>query len=53
MQDEAEEPNTESKGPISNGPKPTRAEMLLLAAAWALLVITLVAGFRLWSGGSH
>jgi hypothetical protein len=48
MQDEAEEPNTET-----NRRKPTFVELLLVAAAWGLLVVTLFAGFRLWSGGSH
>jgi hypothetical protein len=48
MQDEAEEPEIDS-----NRHKPTRGEILLVAAAWALLAVTLVAGLRLWSGGSH
>jgi hypothetical protein len=48
MQDQAEEPTIE----IHSG-KPSRAEILLVGAAWALLVFTLVAGFRIWSGGSH
>jgi hypothetical protein len=48
MQDEAEEPTIK----INPG-KPTRIEILLVAAAWALVVLTLVAGFRIWSGGSH
>jgi hypothetical protein len=48
MQDEAEEPTFET-----NRQKPTPAEFLLVAAAWGLLLITLFAGFRLWSGGSH
>jgi hypothetical protein len=48
MQDEAEEPNIQT-----HRDKPTRAELLLVAVAWALLVVTLVAGLRIWSGGSH
>jgi hypothetical protein len=48
MQEEAEEPIIETESV-----KPTRAEILLVVAAWALLVVTLVAGFRIWSGGSH
>ncbi|HEX8467151.1 MAG TPA: hypothetical protein VF620_05035 [Allosphingosinicella sp.] len=48
MQDEAEEPTIQTH---SN--KPTRVEILLVAAAWALLAVTLVAGLRIWSGGSH
>ena len=48
MQDEAEEPTIQSQ--ID---KPTRAEILLVGTAWALLVFTLVAGLRIWSGGSH
>ena len=48
MQDEAEEPEIET-----NPQKPTRAEILLVAAAWALLAVALIAGLRLWSGGSH
>ena len=48
MQDEAEEPEIDS-----NPQKPSRAEILLVAAAWALLAVTLVAGLRIWSGGSH
>jgi len=48
MQDEAEEPNIET-----DSAKPTRAEILLVAAAWLLLVVTLVAGFRMWSGGTN
>lgn len=48
MQDEAEEPTANSKSD-----QPTRAEILLVGAAWALFVFTLVAGLRIWSGGSH
>jgi hypothetical protein len=48
MQDEAEEPTTKTK---SAGP--TRAEIMLVGAAWALFVFTLLAGLRIWSGGSH
>jgi hypothetical protein len=48
MQDEAEEPITKSRFAV-----PTRAEIWLVGAAWALFVFTLVAGFRLWSGPSH
>ncbi|HEX8513369.1 MAG TPA: hypothetical protein VF688_09720 [Allosphingosinicella sp.] len=47
MQDEAEEPAIETNR------KPTRAEVLLVAAAWGLLAVTLFAALRLWSGGSH
>ena len=48
MQDEAEEPTTKSKSD-----EPTRVEILLVGAAWALFVFTLVAGLRIWAGGSH
>lgn len=48
MQDEAEEPTIQT-----HRNEPTRAEILLVGAAWALLVVTLVAGLRIWSGGSH
>ncbi|HEX8127454.1 MAG TPA: hypothetical protein VF548_17925 [Allosphingosinicella sp.] len=48
MQDEAEEPTIE----IHRG-KPSRAEILLVGAAWALLVFTLAAALQIWSGGSH
>lgn len=48
MQEEAEEPEIET-----NPHKPTRAEILLVAAAWVLLAVTLFAALRLWSGGSH
>jgi hypothetical protein len=48
MQDEAEEPNTETRGI-----EPSRTEILLVGASWALLVVTLLAGFRIWSGGSN
>jgi hypothetical protein len=48
MQDEAEKPTTETKGP-----EPTRAEILLVGTAWALFVFTLLAGLRIWSGGSN
>jgi hypothetical protein len=48
MQDEAEKPNAET-----NHLKPTRGELLLVAAAWGLLAITLVAGLRLWFDGSR
>jgi hypothetical protein len=48
MQDEAEEPIIET-----HGDKPSRAELLLVAAAWALLGVTLLAALRIWSGGSH
>ncbi|MEA3009597.1 MAG: hypothetical protein QOJ91_1289, partial [Sphingomonadales bacterium] len=47
MQDEAEEPAK------SKSTKPTRAEILLVGAAWALFVVTLIVGFRTWSGGWH
>ena len=48
MQDEAEEPIIET-----HGDKPSRTELLLVAAAWALLVISILAALRIWSGGSH
>lgn len=48
MQDEADKPTTEKK---SAGP--TRIEILLVGMAWALFFVTLLAGFRIWSGGSH
>ncbi len=48
MQDEAEEPTTET-----SSAEPSRAEIWLVGAAWALFVITLVAGVRLWSGPSQ
>jgi hypothetical protein len=48
MQDEAEEPITET-----NSDKPSRPELLLVAVAWGLLAVTLVAALRLWSDGSH
>jgi len=48
MQDEGEQPTTETG---SDGP--SRAEILLVGAAWALFVFTLLAGLRIWSGGSH
>ncbi|HEX8308176.1 MAG TPA: hypothetical protein VF645_07115 [Allosphingosinicella sp.] len=48
MQDEAEEPTIQT-----HSDKPTRAEILLVGAAWALLVFTIVAGLRIWTGGSH
>lgn len=48
MQDEAEEPTTKT-----NSTEPTRAEILLVGAAWALFVFTLLAALRIWSGGSH
>lgn len=48
MQDEAEEPTTET-----SFAGPTRAEIGLVVAAWALFVFTLVAGFRFWSGPSQ
>ncbi|MGZ9016017.1 MAG: hypothetical protein ACXW3I_00780 [Allosphingosinicella sp.] len=48
MQDEAEEPDTKTRRD-----EPTRAEILLVGAAWALFVFTLLAGLRIWSGGSH
>ena len=48
MQDEAEEPTTETRFA-----RPTRAEIWLVGAAWALFVFTLVAGFRFFSGPSH
>jgi hypothetical protein len=48
MQDEAEEPTNQT-----HRQKPTRVEILLVGMAWALLVVTLVAGLRIWSGGSH
>jgi hypothetical protein len=49
MQDEAEEPTIETK----RRAEPTRAEILLVGTAWALFVFTLLAGLRIWSGGSH
>jgi uncharacterized protein involved in exopolysaccharide biosynthesis len=48
MQDEAEEPIIET-----NGDKPTRAEILLVGATLALLVVSVLAALRIWSGGSH
>ena len=48
MQDEAEEPTTET-----GIDRPTRAEIWLVGAAWALFIFTLVAGFRFWFGSSH
>jgi len=48
MQDEAEKPTIET-----DRHKPTRAEFLLVAAAWGLLAVSLFAALRLWSGGSH
>jgi hypothetical protein len=47
MQDEAEEPAK----PKST--EPSRAEILLVVTAWALFVVTLIVGFRTWSGGWH
>ncbi|MEO7826835.1 MAG: hypothetical protein ABIR60_06805 [Allosphingosinicella sp.] len=47
MQDEAEEPAK----PKST--EPTRVEIFLVGAAWALFVATLIVGFRTWSGGWH
>ncbi len=48
MQDEAEEPTTEIQGI-----EPTRTEILIVGAAWALLVVALLAGLRVWTGGSN
>jgi hypothetical protein len=48
MQNEAEEPITEKRFA-----GPTRAELWLVGAAWALFVFTLVAGLRFWSGSSQ
>jgi hypothetical protein len=48
MQDEAEKPNTETQSI-----EPTPTEILLVGASWALLVVALLAGFRIWSGGSN
>jgi hypothetical protein len=48
MQDEGEDPITETRRA-----GPSRAEMLLVGAAWALFLFTLLAGLRIWSGGSH
>jgi len=48
MQNEAEKPTTET-----SGAKPTRAEILLVGAAWALFFVALLGGLRAWSGGSH
>ena len=48
MQDEAEEPTIET-----DSDAPSRTEILLVGAAWALLVVTLLAGLRIWSGGSQ
>jgi hypothetical protein len=48
MKDEAEEPSIKSR--LAG---PTRAEIWLVGAAWALFVFTLVAGYRLWSGPSQ
>ena len=45
MQDEGEEAPTETRLG-----EPTRAEIWLVGAAWALFVFTLVAGLRFWSG---
>jgi hypothetical protein len=48
MQEEAEEPSIET-----TVDKPTRAEILLVGAAWTLFLIALLGGLRAWSGGSH
>jgi len=48
MEDEAEEPIAKPRSA-----QPTRAEIWLVGAAWAMFIFTLVAGFRLWSGPSH
>lgn len=48
MQDEAEEPNIKS-----TSDEPSRTELILLGVAWALFVFTLLAGLRIWFGGSH
>ena len=48
MQDEAEEPNAETRSA-----KPTRVEILLVGAAWVMLIFTLLAGLQIWSGDSH
>lgn len=48
MQDEAKEPTTETKNA-----GPTRNEILLVGTAWALFLVALLAGLRIWAGGSH
>lgn len=48
MQDEAEEPTIET-----GRNEPTRAEIMLVAAALALLVVSVLAALRIWSGGSN
>ncbi len=50
MQDKAEEPKSTNE---TTSTEPTRVEILLVGAAWALFVFTLLAGLRIWSGGSH
>jgi hypothetical protein len=48
MQDEAEEPIIDT-----GGDGPTRAEIMLVGATWAMLVVSVLAALRTWSGGSH
>jgi hypothetical protein len=48
MQDEAQEPTADKIAA-----EPSRAEILLVGAAWALFVFTLLAGLRIWSGPSQ
>jgi hypothetical protein len=48
MQEEAEKPSLKTKRKA-----PTRAEILLVGTTWALFLFTLLAGLRIWSGGSH
>jgi len=51
MQNEAGKP--EESTAEEKSIEPTRAEILLVGAAWALFVFTLVAGLRIWSGPSQ
>ena len=50
MHDEAGNPEEPAKTKWSG---PTRGEILLVGAAWAIFVFTLVAGLRIWSGPSQ
>jgi len=51
MQNEAEEP--EEPTARSRWSEPTRGEILLVGAAWALFVFTFLTGLRIWSGPSN
>ena len=51
MHDEAEKP--EEPTAKSRWSRPSRAEILLVGAAWALFIFTVLAGVRIWAGPSE